>query len=91
MICSVSIPPGVDPNTIELGWVNEEDIITDNSRVAINTSTGYSNTSTLVTIIQFDPLTEDDEGEYFCYATINDSFVFEPINQQNFRSKLVNM
>ena len=87
VICSLPIPPGVDPDTIELGWVNEDDIITDDGRVTIDTSSDYYNDSGLVSIIQFDPLFEEDEGEYICYAVINGSFIFEPINLQYFTSK----
>ena len=89
VICSIAVPSDVDSENIELGWVNEEDIITDDSRVTINTlnTSDYFNGSTLVTIIQFDPLSEDDEGEYICYAIINGSFTFESINLQNFTSK----
>ena len=82
VICSISVPPGVDPDTIELGWLNEDDIITNDSRVTIDTSSDYFNGSTLVTTIQFDPLTEEDEDEYTCYAMINGSYVFESINLQ---------
>ena len=81
------MPSDIDPNDIELVWLNEDDIITDDGRVTIDTSSDYYNDSSLVTIIRFDPLFEDDEGEYICYAVINGSFIFEPINLQNFRSK----
>jgi len=82
----------VDPDDIEFGWVNEEDIITDDSRVTIDTlstnaSSGYFNGSILFTSIQFDPLSEEDKGEYICYAIINGSFTFESISLQNFTSK----
>jgi len=77
----------VDPDNIEFGWINEGDIITDDSRVNINTSNVYFNGSTLFTSIQFDPLSEEDEGEYICYAIINGSFTFESISLQNFTSK----
>jgi len=82
----------VDPHNIDFGWVNEEDIITNDSRVTIDTSptnasNGYFNGSTLLTSIQFDPLSEDDEGQYICYAIINGSFIFELISLQNFTSK----
>ena len=87
VICSVSVPSDVDPDTIKLQWLNEDDIITDDSRVTINTSSDYFNDSTLVSIIQFDPLIEEDKGEYICYAAINESFVFEYTNLQNFKSK----
>ena len=89
VICSVLLPPDVDPDTIELRWLNEDDIITDDSRVTIDTSSDYFNDSTLVSIIQFDPLIEEDEGEYICYTVINESFVFEYTYLQNFRSKCV--
>ena len=85
VVCSISVPPDVDPDTIELGWLNEDDIITDDSRVTIDTSN--FNDSTLVTTIQFDPLNEDDENQYTCYAIVNGSFVFESIDLQNFTSK----
>ena len=91
VICSVSVPPDVDPDTIELHWLNEFDIITDDSRVTIDTSSDYFNDSTLVSVIQFDPLIEEDEGEYICYAVINESFVFEYTYLQNFKSKYMYM
>ena len=88
VICSISVPPDMDPDATELGWLNEDNIITDDSRVTINTSSDYHNDSTLVTIIQFDPLIEDDEGEYICFAIINGSFIIEYMILQNFASKL---
>ena len=89
VICLVSVPPNVDPNTIELGWLNEEDIISDDSRVTINTPSDYFNDSTLVTIIQFDPLFQEDEDEYICYAIINGSLIFDSIDLQNFTSTYI--
>ena len=77
----------MDPNTVEIGWLNEDDIITDDSRVTIDTSSDYYNDSSVATIIRFDPLIEEDEGEYSCYALINGSFIYKVINLENFRSK----
>ena len=88
VICSVNLPPDIDPDAVELYWLNEDDIITDDGRVTIDKSSDYYNDSSLVTIIQFDPLFEDDEGEYVCYAVINGSFTFESINLQNFASEI---
>ena len=87
VICSISIPPDVDPDTIKLGWLNENNIITDDSRVTIDTSNDYFNDSILLSIIHFNPLIEEDEGEYICYAIINGSFIFEYKNLLNFTSK----
>ena len=83
MICAVSVPPDVDPNTIELGWF----INLDDSAATINASSNYLNDSTLYTMIHFDPLTEEDEGKYTCYAIINGSFIYKFITLQNFTSK----
>ena len=87
IICSISVPPDVDPDSIELGWLNEEDIVTNDSRVTIYESNDYFNDSTLFTVIQFDPLLQEDEGEYTCYAVINGSLVFEAVSLQNFSGK----
>ena len=87
VICSISLPPDVNTDTVELGWLNEDDIITNDSRVTIDGSSGYFNDSTLVTLIQFDPLFKEDEDEYTCYAIINGSFIFESISLQNIMSK----
>ena len=90
VICSISVPPDVDPDTIELGWLNEDDIITNDSRVTIvRSSNGSSNlsASVITEIIQFDPLLEDDEGAYTCYSGVNESIKFASINLQNFIRK----
>jgi len=94
VICAIAVPSDADPGNIEFGWVNKEDIITDDSRVTIDTSptdvsSGYFNDSTLFTSIQFDPLSEEDEGEYICYVIINGSFIYDFISLQNFASKYV--
>ena len=89
VICSISVPPDVDPGTIELGWLNEDDIITNDSRVTIDTSSDYFNDSTLVKAIHFNRLIENDQGEYTCYAIVNGSFKFEFMNLENFISKLL--
>ena len=94
MICSITVPADVDPDTIELGWLNEDDIITDDSRVTITKSQNDSsnfNTSLITTTIQFDPLFEDDEGAYTCYSVVNESIKFSSINLQNFISKQLNL
>ena len=88
VICLISVPPDVDPNTVEFGWLDEDDIITDDNRVTIDTSNDYYNDNTLATIIQFDPLSESDEGEYICYAIMNGSLTFDSISLHNFTGKL---
>ena len=85
--CLLSLSFNVDLDTIELAWYNEDDIVTDDDRVTINIANNYYNDSTLATVIQFDPLFEEDEGEYICYAVINDSFTIDLISLKNFTSK----
>lgn len=99
MICSLHVPPGVDPQTIELGWIYEEESILDDSRVTIietpdvkpiNNSFNFSN-SIITTIIRFDPLHEDDEGNYTCYSTVNESEYFTSIQLQILKSTYVHI
>ena len=94
LICSIFVPPDVGPDTIELAWDYEEEFISDESRVTIiesldvepvNNSFNFSN-SIVSTIIRFDPLYENDEGNYTCYLILNESEFFTSIQLQNFRS-----
>jgi len=91
VICSIIVPSDVDPDSIELNWRNEENIVTNDSRVTIidttNDLTNFS-TSIITTIIQFDPLFEDDVGNYSCYSKMNESVRFVSIQLQNFNCKL---
>ena len=88
VICSISIPPYVNPETVELGWLYGEEIVTDDSRVNINLSNDHFNDGTLVTIIEFNVLIQEDEDkQYICYAIINGSLLYKPIGLHNFTSK----
>ena len=87
VICLLPLSFNVDLDTIKLAWYNEDDIVTDDDRVTINIANDYYSDSTLATVIQFDPLFEEDEGEYICYAVINDSFTIDLISLKNFTSK----
>ena len=91
MICSVSVPPDVDPDTIQLAWLNEDDIITDDSRVTIDTSTYYFNESTLFTTIQINLLFEDEPGDFICYVISNGSLIYKSIRLQSFTSELCDL
>ena len=86
VVCSISVSANVT-DIIELAWLYKEDIVTDNHRVTIYTSRDYFIDNPLAKIIQFDPLIEEDEGEYICYAMVNGSFLFQSINLQKFTSK----
>ena len=100
LICSIPVPPDVDPDTIELGWDYDKEFISDDSRVTIietpdvepnNSSFNFSN-SFITTIIRFDPLYEDDEGNnYTCYSIVNESEYSTSIQLQNFTSMYVCM
>ena len=72
VICSISV--SVDLDIVELGWLNEEVIVTNDSRVTIvelpNNFTFNSSITGITTIIRFDPLLEIDEGNYTCYYSV---------------------
>ena len=92
VICSVIVPLNVDPDVVELAWLNEEDIITADSRVTIVNSTDIvTNFSIRVvsTVIQFNRLLLNDEGVYTCNLLLNGSIEFTSIQLQNFRSTYV--
>ena len=87
VICSISLPSNVDPDTIEFGWLNEDDIITNDSRVTIVRSSNDLISSdfsimVFVTIVKFNSLVEDDEGNYTCYSTVNGTEISRSIQLQ---------
>ena len=93
LICAIFVPPGVDP---ELRWDYEE-FISDDGRVTIietpdvepNNSSFNFSSSVITTIFQFDPLYEDDEGNYTCYSIVNESEYYTSIQLLNFASMYV--
>ena len=83
----------MDLDPINLTWINEENIVTIDERVTIiepvNDSINFTsnfNANVITTVIQFDPLFEDDEGIYGCYLMVNESVRCESIQLQNFTS-----
>jgi len=86
VICSITVPPGVDPDTVELEWLNDDNITTDDGRITIisDNSTSFDGT-TLSTRLRFDPLFEDDQGNYSCYSIVNDTLKFQTAELTNFR------
>ena len=88
VICSIDLPADVSPDTVEFGWLNQEDIATNDNRVTV-TSHFNTESRSVITTIQFNPLLEDDEGTYTCYSEINGFVKSESIQLHNFRkSKL---
>jgi len=75
LICTISVSD-MDLDAVNLGWFNEEGIITNDSRVNIvelpNDVVILPNfTRTVITtLIQFDPLIEFDEDTYSCYYSV---------------------
>ena len=89
VICSISVPPDIDPNAIDFGWLNEGDIITNDGRVTIIDSSSNSSSYVITVVIHFDPLFEEDEGTYLCYSIVNGSERYASIQLQNFQSMYV--
>ena len=91
VICSITIPPEVDPDTVELEWLNADNITTDDGRITIISADNSTslNSSTLSTTLQFDPLFEDDQGSYSCYSVVNDTLKFQTVELTNFRCKYI--
>ena len=89
VICSILLSSDVDPDSVKLSWLRKDDIVTADGRVTIITSSAKNTLKTvnMSSIIHFDPLLKEDEGEYTCYASINGSFTFESIKLENFKSK----
>ena len=88
IICSVTITPATDPNSVELTWANNDRIITTDNRVTITPINITENPSsfTYSTTIQFAYLMEGDEGDYTCNVTVDDIMESHSITMQNLKS-----
>ena len=86
--CSVTITSAIDPNSVELTWINNDSIITTDNRVTITPTNITENPSsfTYSTTIQFGYLMEGDEGSYTCNVAVDDMMESHSTTLQNLRS-----
>ena len=83
--CNVTTVMGIS-SRVEILWIRNGTIVneTNNGRIRI-----FRNDSTHTSILQFSYLSEDDESNYTCSATILDSNNSELIELSNFDSTLL--
>jgi len=67
--CKVSTVSGVELNSVNVIWTGPDGIITSNSRVTIDPTTGSSDAD-FISTLQFAFLMEGDEGVYQCDVMI---------------------
>jgi len=67
--CTVSTVNGVELNSVIVVWTGPEGVITSDSRVTIDPTTG-SSTTDFISTLQFAYLMEGDEGVYQCDVMI---------------------
>ena len=88
LICSVTITSAIDPDSVQLTWLDSESIVTSDNRVTV-TPTSITNNAfsfTYTTILQFAYLMEGDEGNYTCDLIADGMFESQTVQLQNFRS-----
>ena len=88
IICSVTITSTIDPDSVELTWINADSIITADDRVTIIPTNVTENlfSFTYTTIIQFAYLVEGDEGNYTCNVEVDDMMESSSTTLENLRS-----
>ena len=93
LICSVTITSAIDPNSVQLIWLDSENIITSDNRVTVTPTNITSNafSFTYTTVLQFAYLMEGDEGNYTCNLVADDMFESQTVRLQNFRSMYVHI
>ena len=90
--CSVTITSIIDPNSVELTWTLDDNIITTDNRVTIITNITENPFSfTYTTIIQFAYLMERDEGNYTCIVETDDMMESLSALFENLRSMYTNI
>ena len=81
--CNVTTVIGIS-SRVEILWIKNGTIVNETSRIKI-----FQNNSTHISTLQFSYLSEDDESNYACSATIHDSSNSELIELSNFDSTLL--
>jgi len=91
LVCSVTITSAIDPDSVQLTWLNSDSIVTTDNRVTVIPTTVTSNTFsfTYTTVLQFSYLIEGDEGNYTCDLVTDDMYETESVLLQNLRSMCV--
>ena len=85
--CSVTITSEIDPDSVDLTWKLDDNIITTDNRVTIITNITENPFSfTYTTIIQFAYLMEGDEGNFTCNVEVDDMMESRSIVLENLRS-----
>ena len=88
LICSVTITSAIDPDSVQLIWLDSESIVTSDNRVTV-APTNITNNAfsfTYTTVLQFAYLMEGDEGNYTCDLIADGMFESQTVQLQNFRS-----
>ena len=88
LICSVTITSAIDPDSVQLTWLNSDNIVTSDNRITVTPTNITSNafSFTYTTILQFAYLMLGDEGNYTCDLVADGMFEFQTVRLQNFRS-----
>ena len=90
--CSVTITSTIDPDSVELTWTLDDNIIITDNRVTIITNITENPFSfTYTTIIQFAYLMEGDEGNYTCIVETDDMMESLSTIFENLRSMYTNI
>jgi len=86
LICSVTITSTIDPDSVQLTWLDSESIVTSDNRVTVIPTNITSNAFSFAytTVIQFAYLIEGDEGNYTCDLAADGIFQSQTVHLQNF-------
>ena len=68
--CTVSTVDGVESNSVMIGWIGPRGAITTNGRVTVG-SVNNDGSNNYSSSLQFDYLSEGDEGNYTCNVMIS--------------------
>ena len=84
----MTITSAIDPDSVELTWLNSDSIVTSDSRVTVTSTNITSNafSFTYTTVLQFAYLMEGDEGNYTCNLVADGMTESQTVRLQNFRS-----
>ena len=84
--CIVSTVDGVESNSVMIGWIGPRGAITTNGRVTVG-SVNNDGSNNYSSSLQFDYLSEGDEGSYTCNVMILDASSSQSVELQSLSGK----
>ena len=87
IVCLIETTSELELSSVTSSWTGPNGVVTNDDRLTINVTV---NKNIYITILHFEYLSENDEGNYTCSVTISNHTMLLSTTLNNLISKLIN-